>query len=192
MSYTTYTTDAIVCGTYDRNTADRSYRLFTRELGMLWADARSVRLEKSKQRFALSDFSLIRVSLVRGKSGWKIGSVTGHKNYYHCATSQSARGSVVSLVRFLRRYVQGEETQVELYDYVIAALDVLAGEVIERGFVDQVVTLRILAELGYVAKPSVPASLLTILPAELTGMYSKTDATIVASLLENADTLSQL
>ena len=63
MSYQTYTTEALVCGTYDRNTADRSYRLFARELGMLFADARSVRLEKSRQRMALSDFSLVRVSL---------------------------------------------------------------------------------------------------------------------------------
>lgn len=82
MAYVTYTTDAIVCGTYDRNTADRSYRLFTRELGMLYADARSVRLEKSKQRQALQDFSLIKVSLVKGKAGWKIGSVSEVQNYY--------------------------------------------------------------------------------------------------------------
>jgi recombinational DNA repair protein (RecF pathway) len=192
MSYTTYTTDAIVCGTYDRNTADRSYRLFTRELGMLWADARSVRLEKSKQRFALSDFSQVRVSLVRGKSGWKIGSVTANQNYYHRAVDQAARGSVVSLVRFLRRYVQGEESQVVLYDYVVAALDVVVGDVEERSFVDQVVTLRILAELGYVAKPSAPVRLIDSVPAELAGLYAPADAVVVTRLLANADTLSQL
>src|SRR6056297_1890561 len=98
MAYVTYTTDALVCGTFDRNTADRSYRLFTRELGMLYADARSARKENSKQRQALQDFSLIRVSLVKGKGGWKIGSVTEVKNYYACAINQAARGSVVKVI----------------------------------------------------------------------------------------------
>ena len=81
MAYATYTTQALVCGTFDRNTADRSYRLFTREFGMVWADARSVRLEKSKQRSALTDFSVVRISLVRGKAGWKIGSVIAQQNF---------------------------------------------------------------------------------------------------------------
>lgn len=192
MSYTTYTTDAIVCGTYDRNTADRSYRLFTREVGMLWADARSVRLEKSKQRFALSDFSRIRVSLVRGKSGWKIGSVTALENYYHGAVDQAARGSVVAVFRLLRRYLQGEETQLELFDFVTESLEMLSGAVGERPFVDQVVTLRILADLGYVAKPSVPVDIRTRSPKELAQTHSEQSQVVVTSLLAHAESVSHL
>lgn len=56
MAYETYTTEALVCGTFNRNTADRSYLLFTREAGMLYADARSVREERSRQRYALRTF----------------------------------------------------------------------------------------------------------------------------------------
>ena len=192
MSYTTYTTDAIVCGTYDRNTADRTYRLFTREVGMVWADARSVRLEKSKQRFGLSDFSLIRVSLVRGKSGWKIGSVSAIDNYYHSAIDQSARGSIVTIVRLLRRYFQGEEAQPELFDFVAESLSILSEDVSERVFADQVITLRVLSELGYVAKPSVPEQIRRQPAKKLVEAYNAQVASLVVDLLSNAESVSHL
>jgi len=192
MAYVTYTTEAIVCGTYDRNTADRSYRLFTRELGMVWADARSVRLEKSKQRMALTDFSLVRVSLVRGKGGWKVGSVAAHRNFYQQATDQAARGSVVTIIRLLRRFLQGESADPELFDFVVSALNMLIQPLQRRQFTDQIITLRILAELGYVAKPQVPAALLMPGPAELVERYSSETETLVRQLLETAEHASQL
>ena len=38
---------------------------------MVLAAARSVREEKSRQRYALQEFALVRVSLIKGKSGWR-------------------------------------------------------------------------------------------------------------------------
>jgi len=92
MSYATYTTEALVCGSRNNNTSDRAYLLFTEEVGMIWASARSVREERSKQRYALQDFSLIRVSLVKGKSGWRIGSVEATCNPFMEARSRSGQG----------------------------------------------------------------------------------------------------
>jgi len=192
MAYATYTTDALVCGTYDRNTADRSYRLFTRELGMLWADARSVRLEKSKQRMALADFSLVRVSLVRGKSGWKIGSVTSQTNYYHIAGDQATRGSVVAVMRLLRRYVQGEEKQVELFDFVNDALLVGVGVVSERIWFDQCVAVRLLTLLGYVSVTKLPPAIQDSNAETFADSYSSENQALVADLLQVAESASQL
>jgi len=152
MTYVTYTTKALVCGTFNRNTSDRSYLLFTREAGMLYADARSVREERSRQRYALQDFSLVRVSLIKGKVGWKVGSIEAQKNYYHLAVDKDARGSVVSLFRLLRRFVKGEEAAPELFDYVATAFDGLANEIKQRQFVSAVTQVHILAVLGYVDK----------------------------------------
>lgn len=192
MSYQTYTTDALVCGTYDRNTADRSYRLFTRELGMLYADARSVRLEKSRQRMALSDFSLIRVSLVRGKSGWKIGSITSIKNYYHNAANQAARGSVVNIVRLLRRYVQGEEVDANLFKLVQSSLEVLSMTTEERLYVERVVTVRILALLGYVSERVLPRVVMSTNPADLASTYDPAIADRLQIVQQAAELSSHL
>ena len=192
MAYVTYTTEAIVCGTYDRNTADRSYRLFTRELGMLYADARSVRKEESKQRQALSDFAYIKVSLVKGKGGWKVGSVTEIKNYYGSAVDQAARGSVVKLIRLLRRFVTGEETQSELFDEYISALDFFVGERSKRKCFEHIFIQRILSQLAYIKSSDVPMQFTNIGLGEIPidGVCIQDHA--IALSIERAQNASQL
>lgn len=168
MAYETYTTEALVCGTFDRNTADRSFLLFTREAGMLYADAKSVREERSRQRYALQDFSLLRVSLVKGKRGWRVGSIEPIKNYYHEAIDKAARGSVVHICRLLRRFVKGEETDARLFDYVIAALEALRVDPTKRPFVELVISLQILGFLGYVDAKQLPNEIQGIAPDTIT------------------------
>lgn len=150
MSYQTYTTKALVCGTYNRNTADRSYLLFTREAGMLYAEARSVREERSRQRMALQDFSLVRVSLVKGKSSWKIGSIECERNFFSSASDKEARGSVVLVTKFLRRFFSGQEAAPALFDYVVASLGLLSSASTTRDYFEKIIQARILLELGYV------------------------------------------
>ncbi|MEZ4195020.1 MAG: recombination protein O N-terminal domain-containing protein [Candidatus Paceibacterota bacterium] len=159
MSYVTYITEALVCGTFNRNTADRTYLLFTREAGMLYADARSVREERSRQRYALQDFARIRVSLVKGKKGWKIGSVEAGPNYFSLASTREARASVVSLYRALRRFIQGEEVSPELFDFCLEALTEAIKPIKHRDFFDLCVQLKLMTSLGYVADGLVPTEL---------------------------------
>ncbi len=162
MSYKTYTTEALVCGTFDRNTADRSFLLFTKEAGMLYADARSVREERSRQRYALTDFSLIRVSLIKGKAGWKIGSIEAVTNYYQSAVSKEARGSVVGLLRLVRRLVKGEEAHPELFDVVTEALAILQTPLSERVFVETAIQVRVMSLLGYIDSRTIPPEILAM------------------------------
>lgn len=146
----------MVCGTFNRNTADRSYLLFTREAGMLFADARSVREERSRQRYALQDFSRIRVSLVKGKQSWKVGSVEAITNDFSVATSREARGSVVSFYRLLRRFIRGEEASPELFDFCQQALNILVQPSSGRTFLESCIQIRLLSALGYVDNEAVP------------------------------------
>ncbi|MBY0309779.1 recombination protein O N-terminal domain-containing protein [Patescibacteria group bacterium] len=159
MSYSTYTTEAIVCGTRDRNTTDRSFLLFTQSGGMLYAEARAVRRENSKQRHALQDFTRVRISLIRGKSGWRVGSVEALENYYANAVDREARGSVVGLVKMLRRFARGEEAMTEVYEFIKVALAVLTQSQASRTFLDAYVQVHFLAYLGYVALGMLPAPL---------------------------------
>jgi len=160
MAYETYTTEVLVCGVSHRNTADGSFRLFTREAGMLWAEARSVREERSRQRYAVQTFSRSRVTLIRGKQSWKIGSVEPLINYYHSAPSKEARGSIVAIFRFLQRFVHGEHIDQELFDQVIKMLNILCQEITERPFVTLVFQVRLLVLLGYVDSKLIPVNLI--------------------------------
>lgn len=192
MSYSTYITDALVCGVRDSNTSDRSYLLFTREAGMLFASARSVREERSRQRYALQEFALVRVTLIKGKSGWRIGSVEAVKNYYDDAEDKAARGSVTKIFRSLRRFIQGEEDATELFDFCTTGLDLVSQDTPSRQFIDQVIQLRIFSLLGYVASKSVPETLLKTDLRELAGEHKKELETILDSVLTQAITVSHL
>ena len=123
---------------------------------MLYAEARSAREERSKQRFALQDFSLVRVSLIKGKNSWKVGSIESKLNYFMDAKSKEARGSVVSTVRFLRRFFSGEQAVPVLFDYVVEALTLLVQESEQREFIEKSVQVHILLDLGYVDGGVVP------------------------------------
>lgn len=157
MGYKTYTTEAIVCGSKDAFTSDRSYLLFTEHAGMLWATAKSVRVESSKQRFALQEFSIIRVSLVKGKGGWRIGSVEAIANPFLAARDRRARGAVQSIVRNLRRFLHGEEPVPAVFADARSALMLAheSGDTLETLF-----ALRLLHVLGYIKHEAVFADLL--------------------------------
>jgi DNA repair protein RecO len=193
MAYAIYTTDALVCGTFDRNTADRSYLLFTREAGMLYADARSAREERSKQRYSLQDFTLVRVSLVKGKGGWKVGSIQSLNNFYHESVDQAARGSVVSVFRLLRRFFKGEEPAVELFDYVVESITQLANDQTDRMFLQMLIQVHILAELGYVDNQLLPSTLQNrALTSVDISNYSEADERVIEQLYTQAVSVSHL
>jgi DNA repair protein RecO len=192
MSYSTYTTEAIVCGTRDRNSTDRSYLLFTRDGGMLYAEARGARREGSKQRYALQDFTRIRVSLVRGKSGWRVGSVEALENFYAAASDRAARGSIVMIIKLLRRFAQGEVPLVDLYEYVVGACRVLSKVQTERRFLETCAQVQILTVLGYVAYDALPGSLRTVALAEAAPLATSQVQAELSAVLAAAISHSQL
>lgn len=192
MSYQTYTTEALVCGTFNRNTADRSYLLFTKEAGMLYAEARSVREERSRQRMALQDFSLVRVSLIKGKSSWKIGSIEARGNFFTLAPDKAARGSVVSLTRFLRRFFSGQEAAPALFEYLIAALTLLSVETPDREFVESVVQVHILLSLGYVDGSFVPTFMQESSLKDITQYNTAECRVLLDTLIDKAVSTSHL
>lgn len=192
MAYQTYTTEALVCGSRNNNTSDRAYLLFTQEVGMIWATARSVREERSKQRYALQDFSLIRVSLVKGKSGWRIGSVEAEGNPFMQARSRSERAHVKNTIALIRRYIHGEQS--------VAGAFADAKEVLEMSRESQLFdvvgllfTARLLHELGYISKSIHTTTMFQSKTlAEALLAYDPTIEGELTKLIEQAHNLSHL
>jgi len=151
MSYAIYTTEALVCGNYNSRTADKSYLLFTKDAGMLYATATSVREERSKQRFALQDFSLVRLSLVRGKSGWRIGSTEIENNIYNLALSREARIAIITMFKLIRQFVRGEDPLVIVFQDLKCALKMICQPNLDPVVISDIFALRLLYQLGYIA-----------------------------------------
>ncbi len=149
MAYQTYITEALVCGSYDSNTSDRSFLLFTKEAGMIYAKAKSVREERSKQRYALQVCSHVRATLIRGKSGWKIAGVEPIQNLYALTESREARAFLRNIILLLKRTIHGETVYTEIFSDVISACVQI--EKYPQRKLESILSLRILHALGYVA-----------------------------------------
>jgi recombinational DNA repair protein (RecF pathway) len=191
VSYKTYITDAVVCGSYPHNTSDKAFLIFTREAGMIYATAKSVREERSKHRYALQECSRIRATLVRGRSGWKITGAESMTNFYNVARTREARALTRDTLRLLRRLVHGEEPHVQLFDGVVSIL-----EPCEEGYETPhylIGALRMLMALGYVANTPLVSVVCDIrTPLRELYAYVRTHETALRTAIERALTESHL
>ena len=118
---------------------------------MLWCSARSSREESSKQRCALQDFSHIRVSLIKGKSGWRVGSTEALGNAFLQAQTKSERSLIHFVVTQLRRYVHGEVQLEPVYEDVFELITQSKLFLDTRVVAQRIFLIRLLSLLGYVA-----------------------------------------
>lgn len=77
MSYHIHTTEAFIVSSLPRGERNYSLLLLTEELGTLYAHAQGVRVLASKLRYHLIPHSFTRISLVRGKSDWRVVGAEG-------------------------------------------------------------------------------------------------------------------
>ena len=193
VSYKTYTTEVLVCGSAAHNTSDKNYLLFSKEAGMLWASARSVREEKSKQRYALQDFSEVRVSLIKGKSGWRVGSAEAFGNAFLRVQERSERGLINFVFVQVRRYVHGEIPLPKIYNDVH---EIITNSSMFREhslLVQQLFLVRLLSELGYVAPTSAWQAVVSASSiAEACATYTDTMAEAIAIAVHEGTQASHL
>jgi hypothetical protein len=129
---------------------------------------------------------------VKGRQGWKIGSVEAEQNDFFAAASKEVRGSVVGLHRLLRRYIHGEESSPELFDFCVEALNHLHKPLAERAFIESYAAVHILAMLGYVDGGALPPN---IKDRTLNDLVDRKDAVTeqeLNKLIQNAASHSQL
>lgn len=164
MSYHVYTTLGIVLDGKPSGEADKYYSIFTKELGLIIASAKSVRLSQSKLRFALNDYSLSEFSFIRGKHRWKITSSREIANIYkHYFAEDDTRDTAVRILHLLKQLLQGEEKNEALFVLVFDALQFLKMNQLrdkELKAFECVALLRILATLGYVKEEALYSSFL--------------------------------
>lgn len=189
--YQTYITEALVCGSYDNNNADRSFLLFAREAGMIYAHAKSVREERSKQRYALQECSHIRATLIRGKSGWKIAGAEPIQNLYMHADSRETRAFLRNIIRLLKRVIHGETVYEEIFDDVVRAC--MESAKYPHTKLETVLSLRILHALGYIAPtPAYARFLHCAMPFDQVINLPPEDETKCQEVIEHALMQSQL
>ena len=127
--------------------------MLTEELGLVVANARSVRKSESKLASGLEDFSYGTFSLIRGKHSWKIiGSQPEHNLYRALGKDSDKRQALSRFLALTRRLVTGEETHKELFSLTqdfSSSLLVRPYQQKELLALESYAILRLLFELGY-------------------------------------------
>lgn len=153
MSHIKYQTEGIVLGGYDFGEANRYFSIFTKDFGLIGVKAQGIRELKSKLRYNLQDLSYSRISLIRGRSAWKITDAHEIKNI-----AKSFSGDVlkiqtsVRILSFLRRMLSGEARNDLLFDIIIRGLSHLENKNLSEkdiGNLEILLVLRVLNNLGY-------------------------------------------
>jgi len=151
-----HVTEGIVLGKRGVGEANTQIAIYTKELGLLRATARSARFEKSKLRYGLEMLTRGRFSFVRGKHEWKVTGVEDISRE-HIPATPHGKVATGRVSRLLLRLIHGEERGEKLYDAVEQGFSFFAGShtVSEIESAEWVLVLRILSHLGYV--PHIPA-----------------------------------
>lgn len=181
--------EGLVLGKRGIGEANTSVFIFTKELGLLRATARSARFEKSKLRYGLEPFSRGRFSFVRGKHEWKITGVEGVSREF-LPSHTHGRRAVGRVSRLLLRLIHGEERGEKLYDAVIQGFEffVQSESPLEVESAECIVVLRILSQLGYV--PDTPAlspfiQRGTVMTGELAAQAATSRALLIRTINES-------
>lgn len=143
--------------------ADRIYSVLTEEFGLLWARAIGVRKQESKLRASLEPYSLIDISLVRGKEYWRV--TNAHKSL---SLSEEFRDSpeylrvFARVLSLLEKLVVGEDRLPTLLSEIEDVVDTVRHEEFvpeEAELVEVYLVIRVLSVLGYVSKDDVSEEL---------------------------------
>ncbi len=144
--YRKYAAEALVLGWRSEGEANKMYALMTKEFGLVWVRALAVRTEKSKMRYALQTGGHARVSLIRGKRGWRAGGAVPENDLLEGDAARAfARAASLAL-----RLIHGEERNEYLFETLRAARTTLLAASREAvPGIELLVVARMLHALGY-------------------------------------------
>jgi len=153
MSHIIHHTEGLVISGVNVGEADRYLTLFTKDFGMIRAQAQGIRKLSSKLRYSLQDYSYVRIDLVQGREKWRITNVTKHKTFTTIVRDTERFQIFSNIIRLLERLVPGEEKNDALFIHITEAVSFLNGDTLTHDEIkntELIVVLRLLFHLGYI------------------------------------------
>jgi len=117
-----HTTPGLIIDSRSYGEADKMLSILTRDFGLVTVVAQGIRLERSKLRYFAQDRSFGLYSLVRGKELWRLTSAQPLEPGLSLAGSEL----FARVAMLLKRLLQGEDPNPDLYDEIEAAARFMA------------------------------------------------------------------
>jgi len=147
-------TEGMVIGRASAGEGSARVLLYTRQLGLVVALAKSAREERSKLRPHLQVGTSGIFTLVKGKDVWRVTGATATKNA-HFALSGNVAGqqALARVLGSMRQFVRGEGADPYLFSVLSGFFESLYRTDTARiAAAEGLAVLRILAALGYVGE----------------------------------------
>lgn len=148
MSHTKYHTPAIILRSYHTKESSKVGILYTKDFGLLYVNAQSIRLQKAKMRSFFLDHSFVSVDIVRGKGMWRLTGIDGSvSSLSFVETPWYPMVNKISLL--VERLCQGEDENSDLWNHLNSLYTLIDTKTpYEKNF-ELIFVINILYALGY-------------------------------------------
>lgn len=119
MAHHIYHVKGFIIAQRQKGEADILLKIFTPEFGMVLATAQGARKLESKTRFAISQYSIPEIDLIKTKDSFRVGAVRPEQGQ----VSQSQKKLRAKIAAILARFVVSEEPHEKLYSDVIKIIE---------------------------------------------------------------------
>lgn len=150
MSHTIYHSEAFIMSSKNSGEADKVYKIFTKDLGIITAKATGIRKIESRLSYFVQDFKYIEGSFVRGRNFWRLVSA---KPIHELNSKESlATPSRIRSLQLIQKLSPEEEPLVNLFNELVSAYSFTSenhpiGENMQS--VEALIAVKILYALGY-------------------------------------------
>ncbi len=148
-----YHTNAFVLSSRNIGEANKVLTIYTKEMGLIKATVQSIRLDKSKLRFSLQDYTYANIDLVRGRDIWRITSAINITSFPFARREKQSFLLIARVSKLLERLCNGEESNEKIFDDLIQVFYLLDDDNIKensREALELHLVLRIMNSLGYI------------------------------------------
>lgn len=147
------TTEGFIIDSRPYGDAGKLLYIFTRDFGLIVATAQGIRLEKSKLRYFIQDYSFGIYSFVKGKEYWRLTNAGEINQIVDRGNSGLPLILKAKIAVLLKKMLQGEEAHPELFDVIFTAETSLQKHLFGNlASIEQLIVLRIMYHLGYIGK----------------------------------------
>ncbi len=144
-----HNTNAFIISSFKIGEANKILYCLTEHVGLIKVIAQGIRKEKSKLRNSVQDYSLAKISVVFGKSGWRLVNAEPVENYFHLLEKDEI-AIVARIFSLIKRMIPEEETNPEIFYIVNKFMNHLREKKSAKYFLEILCVASILKNLGYI------------------------------------------
>jgi recombinational DNA repair protein (RecF pathway) len=146
-----HTTNAFILQAYPHGESNKTYKLLTREKGLLYAHGQGVRELKSRNKYALRTGDLSLITLVRGREKWRI---TGAQTLEDVRVTHTQRVYKDKILNSIGSLLPIEDPVTEVFDVIHEGVKAFSSTSEKNApLIEIIIMLRLMDKLGFMARP---------------------------------------